>query len=89
MRWYLQFWETQADQEVGSPVGETRDSHGSRSGSLWEELSHDEPGDGTWTHLKTGDKTEHSHYGQVAYRFMELLLREGNKEEKGMINMVS
>lgn len=63
---YRQFRETYPHQEVGSPVGEARDGHGSRSGPLGEELSYDEPGNGAWTHLKTGNKAEHSHNGQVA-----------------------
>lgn len=79
---YLQFRETLSNQEVGSPVGETRNGHGSRSGPLGEELSHNKPGDGTRTHLKTGNKAKDSHNGQVVQRWVGGLLRDRNKQRK-------
>lgn len=72
---YRQFLETNAHQEVGSPVGETRDSYGGRSGPLGEEFCYDEPRNGAWTHLKTGNKAEHGDDGQVAQRLVGLLLK--------------
>lgn len=78
---YLQFWEAQAHQEVGSPVGETRDSYGGRSGPLGEEFCNNEPRNGTWTHLKTGHKAEHRDNGQVAQRLVALLLKRKKENE--------
>lgn len=78
---YLQLWETQAHQEVGSPVGEARDSYGGGSGPLGEELCDNEPRNGPWTHLKTGHKAEHSNDGQVAQRLVGLLLERKQQNE--------
>lgn len=78
----LQFWETQAHQEVGGPVGEPGDSDGGGSGPLGEEFCYDEPGNGTRTHLKTGHKAEHSDDGQVAQRLVALLLGRRNHNMK-------
>lgn len=78
---YLQFLETQAHQEVGGPVGETRDSYGGRSGPLGEEFCYNEPRNGARTHLKTGNKAEHSDDGQVAQRLVALLLKRKKQHE--------
>lgn len=72
---YLQFLETQAHQEVSSPVGETRHSYGGGPGPLGEEFCYNEPRNGAWTHLKTGNKAEHSDDSQVAQRLVALLLK--------------
>lgn len=55
---YSNVLEAHADDEVGGPVGTACHSHGGRSRTLREQLSHKEPGDGTWTDLKEGHEAE-------------------------------
>lgn len=78
---YHHFRETQAHQEVGGPVGETGDSYGGGSRPLGEEFGHNEPGNGAWTHLKAGNKAEHSDDGQVAQGLVGLLLQNKQNED--------
>lgn len=53
---YSYILETHANYEVGSPVTKASYSHGCRPGTLGEQLSHKEPGDGAGTDLEEGHK---------------------------------
>lgn len=64
---YSYILETHADQEVGRPVTKARHSHGCWPGTLGEELSHEEPGDGPRTHLEEGHKAVDGQHADVAH----------------------
>lgn len=72
---YLDILEAHSNYKVSGPVGETSNSDGRRPGSLWEQLSHDEPGDGTRSDLKEGNKGEDGNDAQVRHP-LEFFLEE-------------
>lgn len=78
---YSNILETHANDEIGSPVGTTCNSHGSRSGTLWEELSHKEPGDGAWSHLKEGHEAKDGQHADVTHPWYTVL--SDRKQERG------
>ena len=45
---YLQEWESQHEGEVTDPVEGQRETHGSSTGLLSENLTHNDEGNGTW-----------------------------------------
>lgn len=70
--------EAHADDEVAGPVGKAGHGHGGRTGSLAEQLGHNEPGDGTRTDLKEGHKAKDGHHAELA-DFRHPLLRGGER----------
>lgn len=70
---YLHILEAHSHYKVGSPVGETSYSNGRRSGTLREQLSHNEPWDRTRSNFKECHKRENGHDAQIWHPF-ELVL---------------
>lgn len=56
---YLHSWEANANKEVGHPVNEHGDGHGSGAGTLGEQFGSDHPWNGAWTHGEEHDEAQH------------------------------
>lgn len=80
---YLNILEAHPHDKVGRPVGETGDGDGRRPGPLREQLCHDEPGDGTRSDLKEGNKGENGNDAQVRHP-LEFLLEEQRDRQAGV-----
>lgn len=64
---YSYILEAHANYEVGSPVTKASHGHGCRPGTLGEQLSHKEPGDGAWADLEEGHKAIDGQHADVAH----------------------
>lgn len=76
---YRDVLEAHANDEVGGPVAEAGHSHGCRPGTLGEELGHEEPRDGSGTHLEEGHEAVDGQHANVAHPGNTVLSREGKR----------
>lgn len=84
---YLHVLEAHSHNKVGGPVCETGHSNGWRPGSLWEQLRHNEPGDGTRSDFKECDEGKNCNDAHIRHPF-ELVLKE-QKGERLVIGNLS
>lgn len=71
---YGNILEAHANYEICCPVGTSCHSHGCRSGPLRKQLSHEEPGNGSWAHLKEGHKAKDGEHANVAHPWHAFLM---------------
>ena len=64
---YLYVGESHPHNEIASPVAAASQSNGRRAWSLAEQLCHNEPRDGTRSHLKEAHKQEDGRHADVAH----------------------
>lgn len=66
--------ESHADDKVCCPVGTPSHGHGRRSGSLREQLGHEEPGNWSWSNLEEGHKAKDGKHADVAHPWHAFLM---------------
>ncbi|KAL7876096.1 hypothetical protein AOLI_G00110590, partial [Acnodon oligacanthus] len=81
--------ETHANDEVCSPVGASSHCHSCRPGPLRKELSHEKPGNGSWSHLKESHKAEDGQHADVAHPWHTFLVNSQPLQREKKIRWVS